>query len=57
MRTQHVVSMALLTGAIVVPGLIDAHAHLMGLGHALMRVDLVGTRSNALVRPCGVQLI
>ena len=34
-------------GAVVVPGLIDAHAHLMGLGYALMRADLVGAR-----RPC-----
>ena len=34
-------------GATVVPGLIDAHAHLMGLGFALMQADLVGTRSKA----------
>ena len=34
-------------GAVVVPGLIDAHAHLMGLGYALMRADLVGARSPA----------
>lgn len=34
-------------GAAVVPGLIDAHAHLMGLGLALTRADLVGTRSKA----------
>jgi predicted amidohydrolase YtcJ len=34
-------------GATVVPGLIDAHAHLMGLGYALMRADLVGTGSKA----------
>ena len=34
-------------GAVVVPGLIDAHAHLMGLGYALMRADLVGARSKA----------
>jgi hypothetical protein len=34
-------------GATVVPGLIDAHAHLMGLGYALMRADLVGARSPA----------
>jgi hypothetical protein len=34
-------------GATVVPGLIDAHAHLMGLGFALMRADLTGTRSKA----------
>jgi len=32
-------------GATVVPGLIDAHAHLMGLGTALMSADLVGARS------------
>ncbi|HEY4530221.1 MAG TPA: amidohydrolase family protein [Luteimonas sp.] len=31
--------------ATVVPGLIDAHAHLVGLGHALMQADLVGARS------------
>jgi len=34
-------------GATVVPGLIDAHAHLMGLGFALMQTDLVGARSKA----------
>ncbi|MCL1635188.1 amidohydrolase [Luteimonas sp. SX5] len=34
-------------GAIVIPGLIDAHAHLMGLGYALMRADLVGTKDKA----------
>ena len=34
-------------GAVVVPGLVDAHAHLMGLGYALMRADLVGARSKA----------
>jgi len=34
-------------GATVVPGLIDAHAHLMGLGLALMSADLVGARSRA----------
>ena len=33
--------------ATVIPGLIDAHAHVMGLGYALMRVDLVGTRDKA----------
>ena len=31
----------------VVPGLIDAHAHLMGLGEALLQADLVGTTSKA----------
>jgi predicted amidohydrolase YtcJ len=30
--------------ATVIPGLIDAHGHLMGLGYALMRADLIGTR-------------
>ena len=32
-------------GQTVVPGLIDAHAHLMGLGTSLLQVDLVGTTS------------
>ncbi|MBB6598630.1 amidohydrolase [Luteimonas sp. MC1825] len=31
--------------ATVIPGLIDAHVHLVGLGHALMQADLVGARS------------
>ena len=34
-----------LGGAAVVPGLIDAHAHLFGLGESLMSADLVGTAS------------
>jgi predicted amidohydrolase YtcJ len=34
-----------LGGRTVVPGLIDAHAHLMGLGEALLSADLVGTAS------------
>ncbi|MFO1394297.1 MAG: amidohydrolase [Steroidobacteraceae bacterium] len=36
-----------LHGSTVVPGLIDAHGHLMSLGYALMEADLVGTRSKA----------
>lgn len=32
-------------GKTVIPGLIDAHGHLMGLGFALMTADLTGTRS------------
>ena len=32
-------------GRIVVPGLIDAHAHVLGLGLALMQADLVGAKS------------
>ncbi|MFQ6046786.1 MAG: amidohydrolase [Gemmatimonadales bacterium] len=32
-------------GNTVIPGMVDAHAHLLGLGTALRRVDLVGTRS------------
>lgn len=32
-------------GRTVVPGLIDAHAHLMGLAESLIQVDLVGTTS------------
>ncbi|MBK8975284.1 MAG: amidohydrolase [Planctomycetes bacterium] len=31
--------------AVVVPGLVDAHGHLIGLGRSLVNVDLVGTRS------------
>ena len=34
-----------LDGRTVVPGLIDAHAHLMGLGESLLSADLVGTTS------------
>ncbi|HEX8385206.1 MAG TPA: amidohydrolase family protein, partial [Rubricoccaceae bacterium] len=34
-------------GRTVVPGLIDAHAHLMGLGESLLQADLVGTGSVA----------
>ena len=34
-----------LTGRTVIAGLVDAHAHLLGLGQALRTVDLVGTRS------------
>ena len=36
-----------LAGRTVTPGLIDAHSHLVGLGAALERVDLVGTESYA----------
>ncbi len=32
-------------GALAVPGLVDAHAHLLGLGEARRGVDLVGTTS------------
>jgi len=34
-----------LTGAFVIPGLQDAHGHLLGLGTMLAEVNLVGTRS------------
>ena len=34
-----------LQGRTVVPGFIDAHAHLMGLGLSRLRADLTGTRS------------
>lgn len=32
-------------GRTVIPGMVDAHAHLLGLGEALQQVDLTGTRS------------
>jgi hypothetical protein len=32
-------------GRTIIPGMVDAHAHLLGLGEALRVVDLVGTRS------------
>jgi predicted amidohydrolase YtcJ len=34
-----------LGGKTVIPGMVDAHAHLLGLGQALRTVDLTGTRS------------
>ena len=34
-----------LPGRTVIAGMVDAHAHLLGLGQALRTVDLVGTRS------------
>lgn len=34
-----------LHGETVIPGMVDAHAHLLSLGQALRTVDLVGTRS------------
>lgn len=38
-----------LSGLTVVPGLIDAHAHLMGRAEALLQADLVGTASKQAV--------
>ena len=37
-------------GLTVVPGFIDAHGHLMGLGMSLVQADLVGTASVAEIR-------
>ena len=34
-----------LDGRTVIPGMVDAHAHLLGLGQSLRSVDLVGTSS------------
>jgi predicted amidohydrolase YtcJ len=34
-----------LDGRTVIPGMVDAHAHLLGLGMALRTVDLTGTKS------------
>ena len=33
-----------LEGAVAIPGLVDSHAHLYGLGKALAEIDVVGTR-------------
>jgi predicted amidohydrolase YtcJ len=35
------------SGRTVIPGMVDAHGHLLGLGEALSNVDLAGTRSYA----------
>ncbi|HET7189954.1 MAG TPA: amidohydrolase [Gemmatimonadaceae bacterium] len=34
-----------LGGSVVIPGMVDAHAHLLGLGQSLRNVNLVGARS------------
>jgi predicted amidohydrolase YtcJ len=34
-----------MAGRTIVPGIVDAHAHLLSLGHALQVVDLVGSKS------------
>jgi len=36
-----------LGGRLVLPGLIESHAHLLGLGQARLKLDLVGTHSEA----------
>jgi len=36
-----------LSGTTIIPGLIDAHGHLLGLGQSLVNVDLRGTTSKA----------
>jgi predicted amidohydrolase YtcJ len=36
-----------LPGRTIIPGMVDAHLHFMGVGAALRNVDLVGTRSEA----------
>ncbi len=37
----------MVVAGVVLPGLVDAHGHLMGLGFSLMQADLVDTRSRA----------
>jgi predicted amidohydrolase YtcJ len=45
-RSQHPNARVIdLGGLTVVPGLIDAHAHLMGLGTSMLQADLMGARS------------
>ena len=36
-----------LNGATVIPGLVDSHCHLYGLGKSLGQIDLMGTESTA----------
>jgi len=36
-----------MNGATIVPGIIDAHGHLLGLGQSLVNVDLRGTKSKS----------
>jgi predicted amidohydrolase YtcJ len=45
-QRDHGVSEVVVDG-VVLPGLIDAHGHLMGLGFSLMQADLVDTRSRS----------
>ncbi len=39
-----------LRGAVVIPGLVDAHAHLLSLGRSLSELNLVGTKSKEEIR-------
>jgi predicted amidohydrolase YtcJ len=39
-----------LWGAVVIPGLVDAHAHLLSLGRSLWELNLVGTKSKEEIR-------
>lgn len=48
-RHEGAVTVKLPEGAFVMPGLQDAHGHLLGLGSSLVEVDLVGTTSYAQV--------
>lgn len=46
LKTQHPdLALANMQGRVVVPGLIDAHGHVMGLGEARLQADLVGAGS------------
>lgn len=42
-----------LGGGVIIPGLIDAHAHVIGLGFALRVLDLRGTSSADEIVACG----
>ena len=43
-------------GRTVIPGLIDSHAHVMGLGISLLSLDLSDTRSLAEAQARGIEL-
>ncbi len=44
-RSSRAATVQSFAGRTIVPGMVDAHAHLLGLGHALLRVQLQGSRT------------
>ncbi len=46
-----------INGGIVIPGLIDAHAHVEGVGKLFSQLDLVGTSSSAEIRDLVIEAL